>query len=627
MQVSRLSIENFRGISKAELHFSGHTLLIGGNNVGKSTICEALDLVLGPDRLYKTPAVEEFDFRNARYLTEDGTTPVPIRIEVVLTNLTEDITRQCANNVECWHKTERRLLAAGEIDAVDKDVVEFCLRLITLAAYDPEEDQFNAKTVYGHSETEIEDERRNIPTRVKRSIGFLYLRTLRTGSKALSLERGSLLDTILRLKELRTGLWERIRNRLATLDPPIDADATELSPVLDEIEARLTEYIATAGDERSTRLFVSQLTREHLRKTIAFFLSMCEGEAPVPFQEAGTGTLNALVLALLTFIAEIKKDNVIFAMEEPEIALPPHTQRRIANYLLTQTTQCFITSHSPYIIERFEPESIMRLTRDAAGSLTATQVALPASMKAKTYRSQLRRTIAEAMLGQGAIVGEGITEQLAIMTVAKKMEEADPELFPLDLAGVTVINTEGDGNLEAIGAFFKALDIPAFGFVDNKNRKAEEIAQMSGSFTSVTQIPYKGAETLIAAETPMDRQWQFLQLVRADDGSASFGIPSKQPVPDELRELTIATLKRLKGEGGGARLLELCSTGELPPTIVGFLKAIYARFPKPKRQLLKAAGSESAGDSPEISSTAAADETHLPLEASAKTKDEPNTAT
>jgi putative ATP-dependent endonuclease of OLD family len=182
-------------------------------------------------------------------------------------------------------------------------------------------------------------------------------------------------------------------------------------------------------------------------------------------------------------------------------------------------------------------------------------------------------------------------------------------------------------NLEAIGAFFKALDIPAFGFVDNKNRKAEEIAQMSGSFTSVTQIPYKGAETLIAAETPMDRQWQFLQLVRADDGSASFGIPSKQPVPDELRELTIATLKRLKGEGGGARLLELCSTGELPPTIVGFLKAIYARFPKPKRQLLKAAGSESAGDSPEISSTAAADETHLPLEASAKTKDEPNTAT
>lgn len=58
MRVSRLQIENFRGIKKAELHLSEHTLLIGGNNVGKSTICEALDLVPGPDRLNRTPPLK-----------------------------------------------------------------------------------------------------------------------------------------------------------------------------------------------------------------------------------------------------------------------------------------------------------------------------------------------------------------------------------------------------------------------------------------------------------------------------------------------------------------------------------------------------------------------------------------
>src|SRR6266446_991575 len=117
-------------------------------------------------------------------------------------------------------------------------------------------------------------------------------------------------------------MWEGIRKRLADIDPPIDADATELGPVLDEIETRLAEYIAPNTDGRSTRLFVSQLAREHLRKTISFFLTMEQGEKAVPFQQAGSGTLNTLVLALLTFIADIKKDNVIFAMEEPEIALP-----------------------------------------------------------------------------------------------------------------------------------------------------------------------------------------------------------------------------------------------------------------------------------------------------------------
>lgn len=42
----------------------------------------------------------------------------------------------------------------------------------------------------------------------KRLFGFLYLRALRTGSRALSLERGSLLDVLLRLQKVRTGLWE-----------------------------------------------------------------------------------------------------------------------------------------------------------------------------------------------------------------------------------------------------------------------------------------------------------------------------------------------------------------------------------------------------------------------------------
>lgn len=356
MRVARLAIENFRSIKQAVLHFSGHTLLIGGNNVGKSTICEALDLVLGPDRLNRTPPVEEFDFRNGGYLSEDGESPVPIRIEAVLVDLTNDIKKLCAANLEFWHKTDKRLLDEGEIHNADDPSVELCLRLITVAQYDVEEDQFFARTIYGRSDDEDNADPRSIPIKVKRAIGFLYLRTIRTGSRALSLERGTLLDNILRMKEARKGMWERIRRRLATLDPPIDADATELGPILDEIEARLSEYIAPGGEGRSTRLFVSQLTREHLRKTIAFFLTMGRGEEAVPFQQTGSGTLNTLLLALLTFIAELKKDNVIFAMEEPEIALPPHTQRRIANYLLEETSQCFVTSHSPYVIERFEPD-------------------------------------------------------------------------------------------------------------------------------------------------------------------------------------------------------------------------------------------------------------------------------
>ena len=101
------------------------------------------------------------------------------------------------------------------------------------------------------------------------------------------------------------------------------------------------------------------------------------------------------MLALLTFIADVKKDNVIFAMEEPEIALPPHTQRRIANYLLENTTQCLVTSHSPYVIERFDPAQIQILRRDAEGTVTSILVPGSSVLKGETYRKHARRGLAE----------------------------------------------------------------------------------------------------------------------------------------------------------------------------------------------------------------------------------------
>lgn len=62
MRVAHVQIENFRGIKQAKLLFPKHGVLIGDNNTGKTTILEALDLVLGPDRFNRQPAIDEHDF-------------------------------------------------------------------------------------------------------------------------------------------------------------------------------------------------------------------------------------------------------------------------------------------------------------------------------------------------------------------------------------------------------------------------------------------------------------------------------------------------------------------------------------------------------------------------------------
>ncbi|MFZ5649666.1 MAG: ATP-dependent nuclease [Bacillota bacterium] len=591
MKITRLIISNFRGINSATLYFENHTLLVGMNNVGKSTICEALDLVLGPDRISKSPPVEEFDFYNGAYLEDDCETPRPLRIEVVLTDLSTEISSRCGSYLEFWHKEQRRLLAEGEIDLVDDVNVESCLRLETIGQYNPEEDEFEAQTFFSRSH-EMDGALKPVGKIVKRMIGFLYLRALRTGSRALSLERGSLLDIILRLGKIRTGLWEQAIKRLRSLDPPIDQDATNLRPVLDSIEKRLAQYIPVQGKDSTAKLFVSQLTREHLRKTIAFFLSMAPDQEPVPFQEVGTGTLNTLVLALLSFIAEIKKDNVIFAMEEPEIALPPHTQRRVTNYLLTKTTQCFVTSHSPYVIEQFEPQQILVLKRSEQAELSAASVTLGGALKPKTYRKHARRGLCEAMLGKAVIVTEGLTEQIALWAVAEKMEADNEDNYPLDLSGVTIFSSDGDGSLPAFGAFFKNLGLKTYAFYDQKPRKPQEIQALQAAFDLPYETAFTGAEALLAAEIPVARQWQLLEEIRDAGEQGNVGIPDQRPNDDEVRALAANLLKKRKGDGTAGRLIGLCEATELPNSMKSFLSRVYADFPKPEPISLPIAGAE-----------------------------------
>ena len=585
MKVVSLKILNFRGIKSAVLKFDGHCLIVGPNNVGKSTICEALDLVLGPDRISRFPPVEEFDFHNALYLTPaaaegDEPTAVPIHIEVVLTDINAEVENRCGQHLEFWNTVETRLLNEGEVDEANPPIVVTCLRLETKAVYNAEEDEFEAQTFYSRSPGAELGELDKVSKDVKRMFGFLYLRAVRTGSRALSLERGSLLDVILRLRGSRAGLWEKAIERLRGLE--IEKDATHLDPVLKSIEARLGKYIASDVDGRTTKLHVSQLTREHLRKTMAFFLAMSKDQTPVPFQQVGTGTLNVLVLALLSFIAELKPASVIFAMEEPEIAVPPHTQRRIADYLLHSTTQAFVTSHSPFVIERFEPEQTLLLARGPDSSVTAMKVSdAGGSLKGNDFKRYARRGLTECMLGKGAIVVEGLTEFHALPAAARIMELSDPDLQPLDIAGAAFFDAESESNMPKFGSFFKALGLKTFSFYDFLVRPPAKKQLLIDAFDVDCEHPHAGFEDLVVKEMSVVRQWAFLDDLRASGDNGSFTIPTVKPADPEVKKLLASALKSHKGAGWAARLFEGCAVAELPVSVTDFLKKVYAAFPRP----------------------------------------------
>src|SRR5262245_17376427 len=53
LQIAKLKIENFRGVREGTVQFSPHTVFVGANNCGKTTVVEALALLFGRDRMIR----------------------------------------------------------------------------------------------------------------------------------------------------------------------------------------------------------------------------------------------------------------------------------------------------------------------------------------------------------------------------------------------------------------------------------------------------------------------------------------------------------------------------------------------------------------------------------------------
>ncbi|MGH8995214.1 MAG: ATP-dependent nuclease [Acidimicrobiales bacterium] len=608
MKVQRLRLRNYRGIQEGTVFLDGHSLLVGSNSVGKSTICEALDLVLGPERMFRRPVIDEFDFFGARYQERDGILP-EVRIELVLTGLSEAAERRFGGHLRPWSATANDFLDQ-EPGAIDKlDDAEWCLPLLFIGRFNPAEDDFEGATLFAHPEPAGDDFTEG-PAMLgaglntfsrddKRHCGFLYLRPNRTGSRALTFQRGSLLDTIVRLEsELAGPLWENALSDLAQV--VIATDDSAFSKMRTEVHERVGRFLHLADVSDPVDIRASELTREHLREMLRLFIATQPGVDGVPFNRLSTGSLNLLVFSLLTYIAELKGDHaVIFAMEEPEIALPPHAQRRLIDFVTQRMGQAIVTSHSPYVIEKFDPAHVVVLDRDASGILTSARVDLPHDFKLKRYRAN-RRQFAEAVLANAVIVVEGATEAAVLPVVADVLDQ-DPsvEYIHLDLAGVSIFDAQNDVSVPLYAPIFKKLGKTVFGLHDRPATPfPPALDAKTADFSIYEVIPYGGIEDLLVAEVPADVQRRFLSAVstRSDYPNAC-GSPTSTASGDDIRSITRSVLKVRKGSGSGyaALLVAECNgVDDLPATLTTFLLKVEAElhpaFPRP------AAEDDSGGD-------------------------------
>jgi len=565
MRIARLTIKNFRGILNGELLLPDHAVLVGDNNSGKSSVLEAIDLVLGPERLSRRPVIDEHDFYAGGYLDAKGEA-VPIEIEVVVVGLTDEQQSHFRDHNEWWDSNQYRLLDGPPAARTDVASVTPALRVGFRGEYDKEEDDFIGKTFYASPEGD-DGEYGTFRTADKRKCGFLFLRALRTGSRALSLERGSLLDIILKLQDKRLQMWEEVLVELRRL-PVAEQKEIGLSEMLSKVEESVKTFVP-ADWGVSPHMRVSDLTREGLRKTLTVFLgtgAVTPGGTPhsAPFQHQGTGTINALVLALLSMIADLRQ-NVIFAMEEPEIAIPPHTQRRIVETVRARSAQAIFTSHSPYVLEEFDPSQILSIRREG-GELRGVQATYPPGVKPKRYREEMRRRFCEALLAKRVLIAEGRTEYDAIPAAARRLQSLDSKSFAtLESLGIAIVNAETDSQIAPLAQYFCGLGKEVFSVFDKQN--AADKAAIEATAHHPFESPEAAFETLLVNHSAVAALRRFgTELVAA--GEWPTHLPQPGQSDDEIRLALRALFESRKGDGGAADFLSQCAREEMPPFVV-----------------------------------------------------------
>jgi putative ATP-dependent endonuclease of OLD family len=351
-------------------------------------------------------------------------------------------------------------------------------------------------------------------------------------------------------------MWEGAISTLAGFDVASDPELG-ISGVLESINKSLKKYVPREWGAEP-HLKVSSLTREHLRKVVTAFIATGQGDHAAPYFRQGTGTINMLVLAMLSQIAE-DNQNVIFAMEEAETAIPPYAQKQIVRELRTLAAQSIFTSHSPYVLEEFSLDQTVILSRSEDGLLSQAKIALPHSVKHKRYRQEFRTRFCEGLLSRRVLVAEGATEATAFPVAARRLAELNPATYvSLEALGICIIDAGTETQIADLAGFYRSLGKRTFAICDKQEDAAK--AAIEAEVELLFMHGEKGIEDLILRNTT---QGALERFAGALDWPPHLLVKFPNPKVQAL-----AALKEYfgwsKGNWGIAEFLAQCSENEIP---------------------------------------------------------------
>ncbi len=462
MWLRELHIRNFRKIDVLKVSFPrGLTVLVGENNSGKTTIIDALRLMLFSNRDFDALRLTEDDFRV-------GTERAPIEISCRFSGL-ED--KDEVHFQECL---------------VDVGAGKFEMQVNARVEFNETTNRCNVKMWGG------ETEGGSLPSNHYDLLATIYLQPLRDPERGL---RPGQHSQVSRLIDCLTR--EDQRTEFETIAKDANEQIRDLKPVEDARCDINSQMEAIAGGEltQNTELIFADPT---FRRIIAGLWPEIEG---LPFGLNGLGYNNLIFTSatLSTLRRSLPFSFRSILIEEPEAHLHPQLQMLLLKHLADVANkdegyevQVIASSHSPILASQAPIDSVISI-HEVEGQFNAVSVCsieIDDKTKKKLQR-YLDATRGELFFARRILMVEGIAEALLLPVLAKIAGGNLKE------SSVTVLNAEGINFNAFIPLFGKeGLSVPVVILTDGDATKigGEMSAAASGLMEQVADIPNLNVE-------------------------------------------------------------------------------------------------------------------------------------
>jgi putative ATP-dependent endonuclease of the OLD family len=453
MRISEVTVSRYRGWSQPVKWRPGpRALLVGPNNGGKTSMLNAIDLVLNPFRDAYRDRLSEWDYYNCD-------TTKPVEVTVILTNLSP----ADRDHFEPYLEGRREDGSFGGWDSPEDefDNNELVLRLHLRAEFGDPSRAFFART---------ESREASVRQADKIRIGWQLVPANLDPRHELAFYRDSVLARLFERDDL-SGPLDQIRAAIDGAKGPLlsHASVSATRSALQGSAQRLG--LAPSGDPLD--FAVAGLSDRRVLQSLQLVLQGDASDAHLPLEAHGRGVLRVLLLAAILQAARGSEGNLILAIEEPEQNLEPINQRLITRSLLfadnDEANQTLVSTHSTAVAGSV-PLAELHLARhfNSCHDLKALREALPSEHK--FFELHARSALVSGLYAAAVLLVEGPTERSGLpeLWAKHRLEQG------LDEHRIEVIDCESLNKMPSFVRFFRALDIPVIALCDGDKEKGYE---------------------------------------------------------------------------------------------------------------------------------------------------------